>query len=210
LQLLADIGNRYAHFNSGNTTIDMNIKELIELFIDKKLYYISVNPKTSRSLRAIPNWINLADYVNLEGSYPTMGIDRQTLLLSRGDGIYIDAGSAITIDMKKESKFIGGTIIPGIWKQKMSYKEISSALHLDNIVDIDINTLPNNSTYETISFGIIAPIVALIEKINKNHNLPIYCCGGDGELIAKYINDAIYERDLIFEGMRKVIKENRC
>ena len=209
MQLLADIGNRYAHFNSGDTTIDMEVKELITLFIDKKLYYISVNPRISRTLRQIPNWVNLADYINLEGSYPTMGIDRQMLLLSRGDGIYIDAGSAITIDLKKNSKFAGGTILPGIWKQKKSYAEISPALEINEILDINLDTLPKNSTKETISFGIIAPIVALVEKINKN-SLPIYCCGGDGKLLSKYIKGSIYERDLVFEGMRKVIKENGC
>jgi len=209
LYLLADIGNKYAHFNSGEFTIDMDIKELISLYANKKLYYICVNPKVSKLLRKIPQWINLADFINLEGSYSTMGIDRQTLLLSRGDGIYIDAGSAITIDLKKNSKFVGGTILPGIWKQKESYKEISPLLEIDKILDINIEKLPTNSTKETISFGIIAPIVALVEKINKN-NLPIYCCGGDGKLIANYIENAIYEKNLVFEGMIKVIKENGC
>jgi type III pantothenate kinase len=189
--------------------MDMSVEELVDLFIEKKLYYISVNHKVSRALRNIENWINLADYVNIDGSYSTMGIDRQVLLLSRGDGVYIDAGSAITIDLKKDSKFAGGTILPGIWKLKQNYADISSALAIDSIQKVDIDTLPKSSTKESVSFGIIAPIVALIEKINKD-NLPIYCCGGDGALIASYLDGAVYEKDLIFEGMKKVIKECGC
>ena len=209
MQLLADIGNRYAHFNSGDTTIDMEIKDLINLFIDKKLYYICVNPRISRNLRKIQKWVNLADYINVKGSYLGMGIDRQALLLSRDDGIYLDAGSAITIDLKLKSEFVGGTILPGVWQQIISYKEISSALKIDNILDINLDTLPKNSTKESISFGIIAPTVALVERMNK-HNLPVYCCGGDGAMFAKHIKNAIYDRDLVFDGMRKAIKENGC
>jgi type III pantothenate kinase len=209
LDLLADIGNSYAHLHRDGFTIDMSINELVEFFANKKLYYICVNPKISNTLRKIPEWVNLADYVELEGAYSTMGVDRQVLLLSRGDGIYIDAGSAITIDLKKDSKFAGGTILPGIWKQKESYEEISKALYIEEIAKIDIDKLPNSTTKESISFGIIAPVVALVEKINKD-NLPIYCCGGDGALLASYIDGAIYERDLVFEGMKKVIKESLC
>ena len=206
---LADIGNRYAHLYSGKEIVDLEIDELIKEYRDKKLYYINVNPNNAKKLEAIENWINLAPFVKLNGAYSSMGIDRQVLLLSASDGIYIDAGSAITIDLKRDNKFIGGTILPGIWKLKSCYADISSKLEIDEISKIDINKLPSSNTQETISYGIIAPIIALINSINRD-NLPIYCCGGDGKLIASYLENANFNKELIFEGMKKVIKEIKC
>jgi len=206
---LADIGNRFAHLYYNGTVYDLTIDDLVEKFSDKKLYYINVNPKNIDRLIQIANWIDLSDYVHLNGAYNGMGIDRQMLLLSSGDGIYIDAGSAITIDLKVDNIFMGGTILPGIWRVKKAYSEISEYLKIDNIQRIDLNSLPSSSTKESVSYGIIAPIIALINSINRD-DLPIYCCGGDGELVASYIDRAIYKKDLVFDGMKKVIKESRC
>ncbi len=206
---LADIGNRYAHLYDGKAVSHLSVDDLIKEYSNEKVYYINVNPNNLTKLSNISNWIDLSNYINLNGSYEGMGIDRQTLLLSRGDGIYIDAGSAITIDKKLNSKFIGGTILPGIWRVKECYTDISSVLKIDDLAEVDIDKLPTDSTKMSISYGIIAPIVSLVKSINSE-NLPIYCCGGDGKLISSYIEKSEYIEDLIFEGMKKVIKESRC
>ena len=206
---LADIGNRYAHLYNGRVISHLSIDELIKNYHKARVYYINVNPNNLTKLSDINNWIDLSKYVNLDGSYEGMGIDRQTLLLSREDGIYIDAGSAITIDKKLNSKFQGGTILPGIWRVKECYADISSVLKIDDLAKIKIDELPTGSTKMSVSYGIIAPIVSLVNSINSE-NLPIYCCGGDGKLISSYIEKSEYIEDLIFEGMKKVIKESRC
>jgi len=205
--LLADIGNRFAHLYDGNSILDLSIDELISNYSTKRLFFINVNPKNLSKLNIQNQWINLSKYINLNGSYEGMGVDRQVLLLSKGDGIYIDAGSAITIDKKLNNQFVGGTILPGLWRVKKSYKEISKVLEIDEINRVNLANLPKSNTKDTISYGIIAPIIALIKSINRE-NLPIYCCGGDGKLISSYLKDSIYEKDLIFKGMLKVIKEN--
>ena len=205
---LVDIGNRYAHLFDGQKIVDLEYKELFQKYKNSKIYYINVNPTLDKILTEYNNWINLAPFVKLKGVYKGMGIDRQVLLLSRDNGVYIDAGSAITIDLKIDNKFIGGTILPGIWRVKECYKEISPLLKVDTLDSININCLPNTTTKDSISYGIIAPIVALVEKINTK-NLPIYCCGGDGKLLSRYLNGE-FNRFLIFEGMKKVIKESKC
>jgi len=205
--LIADIGNRFAHLYNGKEVLDLKIVDLIKDYSLKKLCYINVNPKNKEFLKNSKNWIDLSNFIKIDGSYETMGIDRKALLLSRGDGIYIDAGSAITIDKKINGKFLGGVILPGMWIVKKSYKEISKALDIDKINRVNLESLPKSNTKDTISYGIIAPIVCLINSINKE-NLPIYCTGGDGELIASYLENAIYKKDLIFEGLVKVVKEN--
>jgi len=206
--LLVDIGNRYAHIYDGKSVVNLDYDELFTQYIDKKLYYINVNPKLVDRLSNMISWVNLEPYISLAGVYNGMGIDRQTLLLSRGDGLYIDAGSAITIDLKMGNRFIGGTILPGIWRVKECYSDISSKLSLDTLESVNLDILPNNKTSSSVSYGIIAPIISLIERINKE-SLPIYCCGGDGELLTSYL-DAEYNSLMVFDGMKKVIKECEC
>ncbi len=207
--LLADIGNRFAHLYDGKSVVNFTLDKLIEKYYNQKLYYINVNPNNIKKLHKVSAWIDISPYIELEGAYKGMGIDRKAFLLSRGDGVYIDAGSAITIDKKLNGKFTGGVIIPGIWHLKKSYEEISSVLKIDSLEKIDLNILPKSSTKLTISYGIIAPIILTIKHINRE-KLPVYCCGGDGELVANYIDGAIYSKELIFEGMQKVIKESGC
>ncbi len=206
---LVDIGNRYAHIFLDGKIISLEHSELFLKFAHKRIYYINVKHALKVKLQAMKEWIDLEPYVFVKGSYEGMGIDRKVLLLSRGDGIYIDAGSAITIDKFEDNQFQGGVILPGIWTQKSSYKSISPYLSVEKLQRVDLNTLPKGSTQETLSYSIFAPIVALVEKINSS-NLPIFCCGGDGKMLASYIDGAIYSKELLFEGMRKVIKECRC
>jgi len=205
---LVDIGNTKAHLYNGSEVVNLDYSELFNLYGDKKLYYINVNRDLSNKLKAIANWINIEPFVKIEGEYSGMGVDRRALLLSKDDGIYIDAGSAITIDKKLNGKFIGGTILPGIYSLINSYSDISKVLNLNSLSDVNLDILPNSSTKETLNYGIIAPIVAFVKSINKE-SLPIYCCGGDGEILAKYLN-AKFDKELIFTGMKKVIKEIKC
>ncbi len=206
--LLVDIGNRFAHLYDGQNILNLEYEELFQRYSNNSLYYINVNLNLQNRLSKNRNWINLEPFVKLDGTYKEMGIDRKVLLLSGKDGIYIDAGSAITIDLKVNNKFIGGTILPGIWRVKECYKDISPLLSIDTLNEINLNKIPNSTTKDSISYGIIAPIVALVKKINKN-NLPIYCCGGDGKLLAKYLG-AKFDKFLIFKGMQNVIKEIKC
>jgi len=206
---LVDIGNSFAHIFENGKIITLEHSQFLQQYARERLYYINVKQSLKDSLEAMQEWVDLEPFVALKDVYDGMGIDRQVLLLSRGDGIYIDAGSAITIDKLEYGRFCGGVILPGIWRQKQSYAEISSRLEIDALVRVEPNMLPKESTQETISYGIIAPIIALIEKINPNR-LPLYFCGGDGALLASYFKDAIYDRELIFKGMKKVVKECRC
>ncbi|EFP1036870.1 pantothenate kinase, partial [Campylobacter jejuni] len=39
-------------------------------------------------------------------------------------------------------------------------------------------------------------------------NKKLYFTGGDGQFLANYFDHAIYDKLLIFRGMKKIIKEN--
>jgi len=204
---LVDIGNRFAHIFHDNSVVDVSYDELFLKYTNKDIYYINVNPNLTNKLMSISNWVDLAPFIKIDGEYEGMGVDRKALLLSRGDGIYIDAGSAITIDIKENNKFIGGTILPGIWRVKSCYEDISPRLKIDNLSSVDLNTLPK-TTKDALNYGIIAPIIFLVKSINKK-DFDIYCTGGDGNILASNL-DAKYDKFLVFEGMKKVIKEYLC
>ncbi len=206
--LLVDIGNSYAHIYSNGTIEHIKHSEFFKEYSNYKLYYINVNPKLYSKLILKDNWIDISSYIKIDGEYSDMGVDRRALMLGGDDGIYIDAGSAITIDKKINNRFIGGMILPGLKYIKESYGNISSKLNIDKFTIIDLDNLPNSSTKESVNFGAIAPVLAVIKSINRE-SLPLYFSGGDGKILADML-DAKYDETLIFKGMKRVIKERLC
>ncbi len=172
--ILVDVGNSNAHIKRVIDTINSHFLSLLKNIEIERFSVISVNREFNLIAKNQLNWIDLSKFINIDGSYPTMGVDRKAFLLSRGDGIYIDAGSAITVDVKLKNSFIGGVILSGIWQLKRSYEEISDALKIDELERVDLTSLPKSNTKETVSYGIIAPTIALIEKIRARYLLPIY------------------------------------
>ena len=101
---------------------------------------------------------------------------------------------------------IGGFIMPGITTSLSTLKNISSRLNLPLNSQIDLECLPQH-TQDAISYGIIKPIVSLINEFSRGKS--IYLTGGDGEFLSKFFSQAIYDRMLIFRGMQRAINENK-
>jgi len=202
--LLADIGNTYFHIYNGRKVEHLSHSDAIEKYKDISLYYISVKEEFSYNISSIKRWKNISSSIKIVGEYKTMGIDRKALCLSRKNGIFIDAGSAITVDIIEKGEYKGGFILPGLKAYIKTYQEISPALdtHLDKALNLE--QLPF-TTKEQISYGIIASIKALIEKHSDKKQL--YFTGGDGKFLSTFFDGALYDETLVFQGMMKVIKE---
>jgi type III pantothenate kinase len=201
---LVDIGNTYAkiYHNKKVTSIraeDFNLK--------KKFYYISVNNKLNRVLKENKDAINLEKYITLKTSYGGLGVDRKVLCSYIDNGVIVDAGSAITIDIMENKEHKGGYILPGIKSYFDSYENISPTLKVDRNVFIKIETLPQN-TFEAINKAVIKSIVMMIKDVSKDKK--IYFCGGDGRMFLNHFERAIYKKDLIFDAMKKIIKDSKC
>ena len=201
---LVDIGNTHAkiYHDKKVTTIkaeDFNLKE--------KFYYISVNSKLNRVLKENKDAINIEKYITLKTSYSGLGVDRKVLCSYIDDGVIVDAGSAITIDVMQNKEHKGGYILPGIKSYFDSYENISPALKVDRDDLIMIETLPQN-TFEAINKAVIKSIVMMIKDVSKDKK--IYFCGGDGRMLSNYFEGAIYKKDLIFDAMKKIIKDSKC
>ncbi len=202
--LLADIGNTYFHLYDGKKVEHLLHEDAIEKYKKKKLYYISVNHHLGEKIENIASWKNISSYLGIEGEYETMGVDRKALCLSHDTAVFVDAGSAITVDIVEEGSYIGGFILPGIQASLHSYKSISPVLDVVLDEGLNLDSLPR-TTKEQISYGIIASIKALIEQ--ERGSKVLYFTGGDGKFLSSFFEDANYDEMLVFNGMQRVIRE---
>ncbi len=203
---LADIGNTYFHIYNGKEVEHLSYEDAIDKYADEKLCYISVKEQLDDKIDKIKQWKNISHKMTLEGEYKTMGVDRKALCLSHTDGVFVDAGSAITVDVMKDGVYQGGFILPGLKAYVESYERISSVLKTELNEAVSLSTLPL-TTKDGISYGIIASIKALIDKHSDGKKL--YFTGGDGKFLSTFFERAIYDEMLVFDGMRKVIKESK-
>ena len=202
IMLLCDIGNTSYHFF--DTTTKKDYKKSIENFnlknLEEQIYYICVHPKIKTLLHKFKNWIDISSYIDMNQYYITMGIDRIIALEAIDNGIIIDAGSAITVDIKQDDIFQGGFIYPGSRAMSESYKNISSALDYPFNFDIDLTQLPKNSK-DAITYGYLKTLYLEV----MSHNQPIILTGGDAKKFSKIFPTAKVDEFLIFKGMQKII-----
>ena len=196
--ILVDIGNTYFHILENEKIYDL--KEIKKF--NNEIFYISVNKKKEKELLKLnPNAVNLKNYINFKTDYKNLGIDRIMACIPIKNGVIIDAGSAITIDIMQEGIHKGGIIMPGVFAFKEAFVKISKVLDIE-IKKFDLDKLPQN-TNEALLYGSVGAVLKMI----KSFNPPYFFTGGDGEFLSSFI-DGIYIKDLVFRGMEKTIKEN--
>jgi type III pantothenate kinase len=211
--ILCDIGNSTFHFLYREDEFKVSVDESLELEIfnniDDEVYFISVNEKaTTIFLTKFPNSINLKDKVKFDTKYAsTLGIDRIVACKLFDDGIIVDFGSAITVDVMENKKHLGGFIMPGVDSLKMIYPQISQKLAFEFKTNIDFDKLPQN-TDVAISFAIIKMVTASIEDIQKRYNHKLIITGETAKPFLPYLKNCEFNERLIFTSMKKIIEEN--
>jgi len=202
--LFADIGNTRIHLYNGKEVIHLEHEEAIEKYGDKKVKYISVKHELTQKLKSLENWEDISPLIKIENEYNTMGIDRKALCLSHANGIFVSAGSAITVDVVEKGVYVGGFLLPGLKAYVEAYGHISPALAIELNRNISLDALPS-TTKDGISFGIIASIKLLIEKYQLDKKL--YISGGDGAFLKRFFENALFDETLIFQGMKNVLSK---
>jgi len=200
--LLADVGNTHFHVYDGTKVEHLLYEDAIGRYQDKVLYYISVNHQLGLEIEKIALWKNISSQIRLEGEYKTMGVDRKALCLSHDSGVFVDAGSAITVDVVEKGVYMGGFILPGLKAYVESYKSISSVLDIELNKALKLDCLPT-TTKDGISYGIIASIKALIDQ--QREGKALYFTGGDGKFLSSFFEEVIYDEMLVFDGMQNAL-----
>ena len=201
--LLCDIGNTSFHFFNGKEDYRKDVKSFDSSTITEEVFYICVNPQLREVLKLLKNWVDLSLHVDLSKYYETMGIDRIMACEAISDGIVIDVGSAITVDIVKDGVYEGGFIYPGVNAMSQTYKNISSVLDYSFNFECDLNTMPKNSR-DSISYGYLKTLYNEV----MSHNMDIYLTGGDAKAFVKIFPNAKVNERLIFRGMKNIIKRS--
>lgn len=202
--ILCDIGNTNAAFLQDGKISRMSVREFRGYEPKEKVYFICVNDGLFGKLNANENFVNLEKYFDIDTIYQGLGIDRIAACYGIKDGVVVDAGSAITVDIMANSMHLGGYIMPGISAILAAYESISPRLKVPINSQIDIDALPQK-TADAVSYGIFKPVVTLIEKLVGNKN--VYFTGGDGEFLSKFFKNAVCDKMLVFRAMQKLIRE---
>ena len=205
--ILCDIGNTSYDFLINNQHQKVFLDENLPA-LNQTIYFISVNEKaTAKLLSWYPTAINLENYLTFKTLYVGMGVDRKVACLGLDNGVIVDAGSAITVDIMENGEHQGGFILPGLRKFHNIYAQISPKLDFDFALKQNLDKIPQN-TQDAISYSILKAIILPIKEIVLNKKLLF--TGGDGEFLSSFFSESIYKKDLIFENMKRIISANSC
>lgn len=207
--VLCDIGNSTFHFFDNGRSMKYHIGKLPYLTDDRQIFFVSVNEKGTKELLkkvACKQFVDLSIFCKLDTGYRGLGIDRAVACSAIDDGIIIDAGSAITIDIMQNGIHLGGYIMPGITAYREAFKRISPRLDREFNSGVDIDNLPFN-TVDAMSYGVFKSIYLMINDSWKS-NKKLYFTGGDGKFLSKFFPSSIYDANILFRGMKKIVDDN--
>ena len=203
--LLCDIGNSSVAFLDNSKYFSLSISEFADYKSEKKVFYINVNEKMKDVLREKENFINLEPYFKFDTIYCGLGVDRIAACYTIEDGVIVDAGSAITVDIVSNYMHLGGFILPGIVSYRDACSEISSRLKCEFNTQVSLDAFPQR-TVDALSYGVFKSIILIIK--DAAYGKKLYFTGGDGQFLANFFDKAIYDKLLVFRGMKKIVEEN--
>lgn len=200
--ILCDIGNTSVDLFRDGKRSKFRVEDFDPVILQDSVYFVSVNSVFNERIRDYTNWHDLRGFIDWDKYYPTMGIDRIMVCEAIDNGVVVDAGSAITVDVMDEGIYSGGFISLGLCAAEEAYGRLSPALEMSFNFEVDLAKMAKN-TPDALTIGFLAPLVEKIERLGK----PLYVTGGDRGLLSRFLCEAIVDEDLIFKGMKKLIEK---
>lgn len=151
--------------------------------------------------------------INVYDDVLSLGSDRWCAMIGAlhstdSSFILIDAGSALTIDVVKQSgEHRGGYIVPGIGMMKSSLGLNTAQIMMENEAKLPSLSL-GESTTDCVEAGIHLSSVKLIEAVfeeesKKLKECKIFITGGDAKLLASLLSlKCVIIPDLVLRGLR--------
>ncbi len=194
---LADIGNSSAKLFDGENIVHLAKEELMR-YKDARIAYVCVDTQLIPQLRHFRGWIDVAAHAEVAGGYETMGEDRKVLCSYIKDGVIVDAGSAITIDVMRNGVYQGGFLYPGVRAMERAYAFISPRLKCE-IKHVQPKLAKD--TCAQIRYGALVPLARHIATLGE----PVFLTGGDANLLSKLLPQARVDQKLLFTAMQHII-----
>ena len=229
---LVDIGNTSIdvkiYVNSNQSfNFQLNRTDKALLFLCSKLslqniFISSVSPSINRKIESFQNpnvyFFTHNDFkdlvINIE-PIESIGIDRLVNIVAalykyHSNTIIVDAGTAITCCyINKKGEYDGGIILPGFHMVNSALKQNTEKLPL---IPFPINQpeLIGKSTKYAIEsglfFGSMHMINGVIDDIKQTYpEATVILTGGVPKELLKYINFDIFDYELQFFGMQKIV-----
>lgn len=202
--IICDIGNTNVKFFSNGRVWKKSVAEFYSFTSTEKVCYINVNEDLKAYLKKQTHFIDLEPYVELDTIYQGLGIDRMAACKAVNDGIVIDAGSAISVDIMSNGVHLGGYILPGLLAYEEAYKSISSRLNVKLNPSVELDTFPQK-TQDAISYATVKSILLILKETTNNKR--VYFTGGDGQYLSKFFKSAVYDKTLVFRGLKDAISK---
>ena len=200
--ILCDIGNTSVDLFIDGKRSKLSAADFDPSTLQEDVYYVSVNASLNERIQNLLNWHNVRAFIDWDKYYSTMGLDRIMVCEAVEEGIIVDAGSAITVDVMYGGVYQGGFISLGLRAAQEAYAKLSSALEVSFNFEVDLAKMAKN-TPDALTIGFLAPLISKIESLGK----PLYLTGGDALLLSRFLPGAIVDEDLIFKGMKKLIEK---
>lgn len=202
--ILCDVGNTSADILENKKRSKILVKDFDPASLNDEVYFISVNEVFTKKIEVFNHWNDLRGWISWESYYPTMGIDRIMGCEAVENGVIVDAGSAITVDVMRNGVYQGGFIALGLRAAREAYAKLSPALDVSFNFEVDLAKMAKN-TPDAVSIGFLSPLIHRIESAGE----PIILTGGDAKVLKHFLPNAIVDEDLIFKGMQKLINKGR-
>ena len=200
--ILCDIGNTSVDLFMDGKRTKLSVADFNPVTLQDDVYYVSVNASLNERICDLMNWHDLRAFIDWDKYYSTMGIDRIMVCEAVDNGVIVDAGSAITVDLMQDSLYQGGFIALGLRAAQEAYSRLSPALNVSFNFEVDLTIMAKN-TPDALTVGFLAPLIEKIERLGK----PIFLTGGDAHLLSRFLPEAVVREDLIFQGMNKLIEK---
>lgn len=155
----------------------------------------------------------VAESAGLQNGYlepSRLGVDRWLAMLGarsmvKTSCVVVDAGTALTIDVIRADRHVGGFIIPGLSMQR---EALGMGTALVGSSDLDGSLAWGRTTRDAVANGTLHAVVAAIERalVELSRSVDDTCAllitGGDAQEVAALMSvPAVVSDDLVFRGM---------
>ena len=235
--MFIDIGNSRTKILSDtgiSTSVDtkaFNVAYLLDRFKNEKDLFISsvvppVMEKIGKELNSLKIKFNLIDDkwpYSFDFPFEGMGTDRllniegALTLTENSPFVIVGSGTAITVEFvlfKEGRAFLdSGVIIPGFNLALKSLHDYTAQLPLleSKMPNDFVGRNTNEAMINGVCYSTVRGVEGLIEDFRSKigvDEFKLFVTGGAGELFKKLSSkDFIYVEDLIFKGMKNIIKK---
>jgi type III pantothenate kinase len=188
------------HFLVDGERVDLPHETGLTHFGHETVHYICVHENLARRIAEIaPRWVELMPPPTWRTAYRGMGIDRiaACLGLENGEGVAVDAGSAVTVDVMRNGRHLGGWIQLGWAAYRSACEAVSPRLQMPPEAKIP-GGLPQ-ATVDALAYGFYEPLRLAVEAVADG--LPIVLTGGDAWRLRPLWPEARVDENLVFKGM---------